>query len=252
MPKIIFISLIVFTLGCSGIRRTGRSAADISGRGDFTSAEILKSRNLTNNNFFIQKAEIDVSSEEMSGKFIASIKFVIPDKYLISVRSRTGIEVARILLSADTVLINDRINRKLYHGDPEVVNIRYGIPLDIMPILLGDYVSDSEQDNTIQKCSGGMIKVENYVKGMKVNYTVDCRKAKIVKAEQEGSMSNVITEIEYDDFGKIGNTLMPGLIRIMHVKTMTSLILRIGKTESPWEGNIDFIPGSRYELIELR
>lgn len=252
MPKIICISLIVLTLGCSGIRRTGRSAADISGGGNFISAEILKSRNLTNNNFFIQKAEIEVSTEEMSGKFIASIKFVIPDKYLISVRSRAGLEVARIFLSSDTVLINDRINRKLYHGDPEFVNIRYGIPLDIMPILLGDYISGNETDNQNMKCSGGMGKVENIVRGLKVNYTVDCRKAKIAKAEQEGSMRNVITEIEYYDFGKLGNIMIPGLIRIKHLRTKTSVILKIGKTESPWEGNINFIPGSRYELIELR
>lgn len=247
------ISLIIFTLlGCSGIKRAGRSAADISGGGDFTSDEILKSRNLTNNNFFIQKAEVEISTEEISGKFIASIKFVVPDQFLISIRSRTGIEVARMFLSDDTVLINDRINRKLYHGDPEFVNIKYGIPVDIMPILLGDYVSGNEQDSKPEKCSGGLTKLGSTVKGLKVNYTVDCRKAKIVKAEQEGSMSNIISEIEYDDFERIGNIIMPAFIKIRHMRTMSNLILRIGKIESPWVGSIDFIPGSRYELIELR
>ena len=40
---------------------------------------------------------------------MATIKYELPDKYLISIRSKAGIEAARIFITKDTVLINDRI-----------------------------------------------------------------------------------------------------------------------------------------------
>ena len=79
--------------------------------------ESTKNQNITNNGFFIQKAEIEIVTGEGKEKYLASIKFEKPDKYLISVKSRTGIEGARIYISNDSILVNDRINKKLYSGN---------------------------------------------------------------------------------------------------------------------------------------
>jgi hypothetical protein len=235
------------------IKKGYKSNDVISGRIESNSLmEGLEKQNLTNNSFFIQKAQIEVSSDEVNQKFNGSIKFVTPGKYLISLRSKAGIEAARIFLSDDTILINDRINRKLYYGKPEVLNRKYRISASVMPIVLGDYIKDNKSINENIPCSEGKLDLERFVNGLKIRYTVDCKKAKIILAQQKGSLNNVITEINYGDFIKTGDILTPAKIHIEYTKSMVNIDIRIEKIESPWNGNIEFIPGYKYELIELR
>jgi hypothetical protein len=235
------------------IKKGYKSNDVISGRIESNSLmEGLEKQNLTNNSFFIQKAQIEVSSDEVNQKFNGSIKFVTPGKYLISLKSKAGIEAARIFLSDDTILINDRINRKLYYGKPEVLNRKYGISSSLIPIVLGDYVKDNKSNNENIPCSEGKLDLESFVNGLKISYTVDCKKAKIILAQQKGSLNNVVTEINYGDFIKTGDILTPAKIHIKYIKSMVNIDIRIEKIESPWNGNIEFIPGNKYELIELR
>ena len=107
--------------------------------------ERIENQNLTKRNFFIQKAEIEILSEEENQKLIASIKFIYPDQYLISLKSKTGIEAARIFITDDTVLINDRINRKLYFGKPAQLKNKYGISPAVLPVVLGDFIKGNSK-----------------------------------------------------------------------------------------------------------
>ena len=75
--------------------------------------ESIIKNNLSKENFYIQKADIKVTQDNISVRFIASIKFRKPDSLLISVKSRTGIEAGRAFITKDTILINDRIKQKI-------------------------------------------------------------------------------------------------------------------------------------------
>ena len=61
-------------------------------------------QNITNTDFYIQKAEIEFTNKDNRQKFLCSIKYQRPDKYLISIKSRTGIEGARIYVSEDSII----------------------------------------------------------------------------------------------------------------------------------------------------
>jgi hypothetical protein len=48
-----------------------------------------------------------------------------------------------------------------------------------------------------------------------------------------------------------GNSLYPQNINIIDTQRNTSVIIKIDKITLPWEGKIEFIPGYRYELVQL-
>ena len=51
---------------------------------------MLNSKILQIQDFFIQKAEIEVINQDGKEKYLSTIKYEKPDKYLISIKSRTG------------------------------------------------------------------------------------------------------------------------------------------------------------------
>ena len=59
----------------------------------------------------------------------------MPDKFLISIKSHTGIEVARIFLTGDSIMINDRINKKLYYGSTSYLKNKYGLTTAVFPVI---------------------------------------------------------------------------------------------------------------------
>jgi hypothetical protein len=250
MSKIILIFLVIIVLGgCSATRKTGKTLS-VTSEGLVLSGEVLR-QNITGKSFFIQKAEVEFDSEELNGKFNAIIKYK-DDKYLISIKSKTGIEIARAFLSRDSILINDRINKKFIYGKPDWAAKRFGFSYEILPVLFGDYVTSNQSVTDTIKCVRYMTGVEARVKGVKLNYEIDCKNAKVRIAENEGSLNVVTAQIEYSDYIKTDGILVPSEIKIRNFKPEWSVQIKLGKIERPWDGAIEFIPGNKYELFELK
>lgn len=251
MRKIIFIfGLYILVSGCSVLKKESgqeKRPATLS-QGKFKLSG-LEEQNITGSNFFIQKAEIELDSDGENQKFLASIKFVCPDKYLVSLRSRSGIEAARIYITADTILVNDRINKSLYYGKPQVLARRYGISFDLLPVFFGDFIKGNDLSDKEIVCSGGNAVINCVVKGIPIEYTVDCDSRKVISAHKEGSMNSSYAELEYGNFISKGTGLLPSVISLNFNKTVIGI--KIIKVDSPWEGSIEFVPGNRYKLIEL-
>lgn len=242
--------LLIFITGCSAIKQRSNINYILSEelKGD-SLLEAVRKQNLTNRSFFIQKAEIDISLEKENLKLIASIKFSHPDKYLISLKSKTGIEAARIFITRDTVLINDRIKRKLYFGTPEHLKNKFGVPANILPVVFGDFIYEKRHNNERQYCIDGKIDLDYVTGGIKYRYIVDCNKRKTIIVTRESGFGNNLMEISYGNFINSYNGLTPARIRLSYEKSVIGI--KIGKIESPWNGSIEFIPGNRYDLIEL-
>lgn len=249
MSKIILVFLILISLsGCSGSRKTGKSLT-VTSEGIILSGDVL-TQNITGKSFFIQKVEVEFESEQLNGKFNAIIKYK-DDKYLISIKSKTGIEIARAFLSRDSIIINDRINKKIIYGKPDWAAKRFGFSYEILPILFGDYVTTNQDVTDTIKC-GYMTWIETRVKGVKLNYEIDCKNAKVRVAENEGSLNEVTAQIEYSDYIRTDGILVPSDIKIRNFKPEWTVQIKLGKIERPWNGEIEFIPGSKYELFELK
>jgi hypothetical protein len=210
--------------------------------------EITENQNITNHGFFIQKAEIEILTPDGKEKFIATIKFEGRDKYLISIKSRTGIEGARIYITKDTILINDRINKKLYYGTAEYLRLKYGVAENLLPLIFGDLLLEEKCKNNSIKCVDDKIKVNCLVKGIYINYIIDCKtgKTSMVSFGEQGISLN------YDKYFLLDSILVPRNIEFNSTMFNTLIKIKIVKVEAPWDGSVSFISGKGYELIELR
>lgn len=253
MRKVVFILFVtIFSISCSVIKSRKTVTDNVST--ESANEDVMErtiNQNITRNGFNIQKAEIDVYTSEGRQKVLGSLKFESPDKYLISIRSRTGIEAARIFISKDTILINDRINKRLYVGSPGYLKRKYGISAAVLPVVLGDVIGGKYSDDKRTDCLDGKLIVNGLIEGVKINYVIDCRKGKLISANPENSLNNDGLNIKYNNFRKDGNSLIPGQIDINDSNSSTTIEIRIIKIESPWTGDVNFIPGNKYEIVKL-
>jgi len=242
---------MIFFAGCSVIK-PGRNKNYVIPNNIISDKlfERIKKQNITLNNFYIPKAEIEISSQEGIQKVLGSVKFEKPDKYLISIKSNTGIEIARIFISDDTILINDRINRKQYYGSSHNLKSKYGITNSVLPALFGDYITDNLYENkTI--CTNDKLDDIGLIDGIKIKYIIDCKKGKIISAIPEKRMNEQNIEIKYSDFIKNDNVFSPRKIEINEFQKRIKININIKRIEPGWRGKVEFINGPRYELIPL-
>jgi hypothetical protein len=253
LRKIVIIFIVgIFIGGCSVTRKISNKAIENSKKlfsGNIL--ESIKNQNLTDSSFFIQKAELEVKTQTGKEKFICNIKFKSPDEYLISLKSRSGIEGARIYISKDTILVNDRINKKMYFGTSDFLKRKYGFAQSYLPLIFGDIVLDKNCEADQEKCSGDKLKILCSVNGVLLNYDIDCQKRKVILVNQVSNFVQGGLKIKYENFFKIGNILIPKIVEFGDSEFNTAIKIKILKVEYPWNGTIKFAPGKGYELIEL-
>jgi hypothetical protein len=250
---VILIILFVFCSGCSLLKnRTIRD--NLQNSEGIINCQYFKirSQNISLNSFFIEKADVFFKSQDNSQHLLASIKFKVPDKYLISLRSKTGIEAGRIYITRDSIFINDRINKKFYYGSSLFLTKKYGISGSWMPIVMGDLISPALRDTSDSKCIKGTRIIETSVKGYKLKYLADCTLFKVISTEIEGTVEKESVNLFFDKFKAINFRLYPKRIKIEDNKRNFFVTLSIVRILTDWKGEIDFIPGNRYERIPLQ
>lgn len=241
--------LLVLLSSCSVVRRSGTDITKTTGTNVLIIDDVID-KNLTNRGFNIVRAEVEVENGEESQKFIASVKFN-DGSYLVSLRSRAGIEAGRIFMTKDTILVNDRINRILYYGKPEHLRTLIGYPADLLPLVFGDLLVSEKRIDTL-RCMENQSYSNQVYQGMRLKYVIDCRLKKVREIEQEGSYNGNENVISFIDFEKEQSVTFPKSIKITNNRSGMVIIVKIDKIEVPWNDVIEFIPGNNYEKKELR
>lgn len=208
-------------------------------------------QNITQHSFYITKAEIEILSDNRSEEFLASIKFSKPDKYLISLKSKAGIEAVRILVTNDTILVNDRFNRTHYYGSAQNVYRKYRISNKLLSLIFGDYVDKQCIDNEHNMCENNVLNVKCTDRRTELNYQIDCKKEKVKELKFIDDYGRKEVEIAFTDFFEISGISIPGKIYIAGLMDIRMINITLKKVELPWEGNLDFVPGNKYQRIEI-
>lgn len=251
MPRITLILFITILIsGCSPLRRAG-IVSNISGNKEISIADIEK-LNLTNKDFIIQKAEIEIVIEDDSKKLTASLKYKTGGTYLLIIRSKAGIEAARFYFTKDTILINDRVNRKLYCASPGYLYNKYGISVDALPVLFGDYLNESKYDNPQVICKNGVSELKTRILEKDINYTIDCDIDKVKLAKLGNEQDENIILLSYGKFKQIDNSVFPVKIEMEDSYKKSVIRINIEKIDFTGVDKIDFIPGKDYEQVILK
>lgn len=222
--------------------------------GDTNSENVIQrviKQNVTSSGFFIQKAEIELITQNEKKKFLGSIKFEYPDKFLISLKSRTGIEGARIYINKDSIIVNDRINKKMYFGTALNLKRKFGLNQSVIPLIIGDMVVENRVNAGIGKCEDNRLKVDCNVRGVTTRYNIDCKRGKIDQVNLGNSNLKENININYSNFINLNSTLIPRIIDVENLQNNIKVRIKILKAEYPWNGDVRFVPGKGYEIIEI-
>jgi hypothetical protein len=249
---ILFISVLFFT-SCS-VSRLNSKGDIINDDIDSERIEIgnIEQQNLTSESFYIQKAEIKVLIKGERRNFIASVKFHKPDSFLISLRSNSGIEAARILLTSDSIIINDRINRTLLYGKKSDAVRKYGFSIHMVPLFLGDIIIREKERLESFECFQGSVNLDTYIDGFKINYSIGCNK-------QKSELTSIIREtdtkpiqLKFSDYIRLGDKYFARKVTMVNLNSFELVSIKFSKIEMNWHGVIEFIPGRNYEQVEIK
>jgi hypothetical protein len=213
--------------------------------------EETRKNNLSNDDFNVQRADVvlDVNGDEQ--KFIASFKYKVPGIWMISMKSNTGIEAARAWINADTVLINDRLHKKLYYGKSSTFEEKYGIPVKAIPVLMGDFIeADRKIENSIDCIEGTdeeVIQFEKFV----IEYVISCRENK-TRAAKILRHNKSAVQISYDKTKKDSDRKYPTKIIINDSEENIVIEIKIRNIDFKNIEKLDFIPGKGYEKVLLK
>lgn len=254
MRKVAFILLIIgLSTACSVFRKQGTAKTEaMESHAVVNLCESIENQNLTSRSFYIEKAKFRIRSEDGEKSGIGTVKFLLPDRFLITIKLNTGIEVARVYLTGDSIFVNDRFNKKLFYGSTSYLKEKYGLTTSLLPVILGDYVNDEKLDCNMIKCEKGQTNIEGMVKSLNVKYVMDCERGKSVLTIPEDRFKENVLEIRYSEFFKVDKINTPGKIEISDRQSNTTIEIHFEKLLTPWEGKIDFIPGKQYEKIRLQ
>lgn len=251
MRKIVVILLVLLLLDSCAISRKNSNSSDFAVAPDYGLSKSITSGNISKCSFFIERADIEYNSRGEVQNFMATIKYELPDKYLISIRSKAGFEAARIFITKDTVLINDRINQILYYGGVNVLSAKYGFEYSLIPVIFGDIIfPESDVMNNIN-CDGDVRNLATFIKGKKVLYRLDCKTNRLFKTIVQGNIQGSQISIDFTKYIKSDFGLHPSVISLKYPEKESNIKIRIKRVLYDYEGTIEFIPGAKYERREL-
>jgi hypothetical protein len=242
----------MFAAGCSLSRKAANLNDHLNESNE--SGNILENvarQNLTSAGFLVQKAEVEFNNQNGKQKFLATIRFEFPDKYLISLKSKTGLEGARIYISKDSLFVNDRINKKMYFGTTLNLTRKFGLNQSLLPLLFGDLVLEKYQKTLKEKCIDDKLEINFVIRGIDINYSIDCNYGKSSLVIVKSNYLQGGVKLTSKEYMKAGSILIPKVLEIEDSITNTKIRIRFIKIVYPWNGNVKFLPGKGYELIEL-
>lgn len=253
MRKIITILLLgILLTGCS---ITGKRKGGLLTDKVFIDSERfydeLKDDNLCSAGFYISRADIGVNTPALNIKLIATVKYKYPDSLFISLRTRSGIEAGRLLITDDTVLVNDRINRKIYYGDPKDIEKKYEVSSKEVFALFGDFIGKPVRNGNSVKCIDGLHYCETILEEYRLKYEIDCYIKKPYRTLITGPDESEI-EAFFTDFSKHGAKMVANSIKVTLDSGKGNFTADIKNIETNWVGDIGFKTGRNYRNVRIK
>ena len=141
----------------------------------------------------------------------ASYRVSIEKDNQILIRVSYLIEVARILVTRDSIFVQDKINKRLIACDFSIAESYTGLKADfemIQDLLLGNFHQIPDEINLSAESKNPLIFLGQKA-GTAFAYSIDPEINKVIKIKASNLSKNQASEIVYSDFEEIGGTQMP-------------------------------------------
>jgi hypothetical protein len=251
--KVLILTIALVSAGCGALKRKTAEDAVVSGA---YNAEMfldeVSDKNLTNESFYINKAEVHASVKGFNQNLILSVKFKRPDSAMFIIKAKIGLEIARALITNDTVIINDRLNKRLIVSGPEYFKRKYGLEPKLINMMFGDFLITPELDKNEINCQRNSSQID-FIKDQNIFLLrFDCDSKKLTEASIESIKERKKLEFFYSEFIKNSEVIYPEVIKIHISNEEMDVSIRIEKIDTNWNGNINFVPNTGYKRRVLR
>jgi hypothetical protein len=184
--------------------------------------EEVGNKNITNQGFRFDRIRVVMDSGGETRRFTASIRYDQKGTMLVSVRIIASIEVARIYLDSERIVILDRLNKIYTTGNTSEVLKKYGMKWDMIPLLFGDLPNGFVSAQRI-KCVNGTANL--MLEKGDDNYSADfeCSQGKLMNFS--GSSGIFSASISFQDFIEEANSVYPQSIFFREAKSVISMEL---------------------------
>lgn len=188
-------------------------------------------------NYLKIKSKVAFSSPDFSQTFPATIQ--VKKDSIIWVSVAVGLEVARGIITPDSAIFLDRLNRNVYQfGYQELSEFMgFNISFDLVQALLVGNMPIYVRDEDVVTENGGFITVKQNVGELEVENTIDAFKNKLTRVLAQRANAPNRLVITYADFTKTENGEIPQRIETrveklaVETETTTSINIEHNKFE---------------------
>lgn len=211
----------------------------------------VRRNNISEENFYVEKGDFSVIMNNKKTRYIFNAKYNKPDTYLISIRSNSGIEGVRVYLTKDTVLINDRIGKRLLYGKPKDLEKMSGLSYFMIKAVFGDLIINGDTLKGEKKRIDNQVIVIQQFQGKTWKSVIDPKIGKVESTVFSNRIQKEAIIFSYSKFGRSGKYI-PGIIDIEDLTNKVNVKLKLERIQILWKGEIEFIPGKGYTKEEIR
>ncbi|MEZ4829567.1 MAG: DUF4292 domain-containing protein [Bacteroidia bacterium] len=238
------LALVLLNLSaCKGLKNTSDTGSSTGWRAilEKTEAERIQFEDIS----ISGKAILNIPEANVSGMSVQYRMSILRDS-MIMIRVSKIVEVARILITRDSVLVLDKINKNFIACDFQLAEEYTGLDADfslLQDLILGHFhplplkFTPDKKTANIQTFRG------NY-SGTDFAYSIDTKLHKVVTIEAKNTLKNQESQINYRDFETNGGTEIP-MTTAISVSAPSNLSFEIQhKKVQVNSGDLSFVLGS--------
>lgn len=212
LPALLFTMIVS---SCAGLKRAATNGDSMGGSFEAKKfyGEVGK-LNLTGENFRFDRVKVESRNNDETIRFSGNIRYSKEGKILFSARTIGNIELARLYLDNERIIIVDRINRVYSTGNTSDYLERYGLSWNDIIILFGDLPQEVVQAGRV-RCENGFSESEAVIAGRKATITMDClnKKMKEISVTEGGNRLGELVAI-FSEIRSADNVVYPALVSV--------------------------------------
>lgn len=166
--------------------------------------------------YFSSKSKVKLKNTSKSFSSVVQTRIRKDSAIWISVAPAFGLEAARVLITKDSLLMINRLNREFFSYNYDQVDKEFGLPLSYgiieslftgnLPQEQGKIKARRKQEYFVQERKLGRLSLTN---------KVSRSSHKLEKTVVNDQVSNRTVDITYSNFKEVKENLIPGLISLV-------------------------------------
>ncbi len=248
----ILLCILLLTTACGSKKKLAKSGPALE------VVELINTVKQKELNFDTFSSKVDFSFQSKNNKNLklkATLRMKNDSLIWVSITPLLGIEVARALITPDTVKVINRINKEYFIGGFSYFNELLDMDLDfeiLQAILIGNSIPYTVSHETMLKIEEGLYHLSNLKRkeNEEIDYWISSENSKNHKFTYSDKTAKRFLIGEYADFTNIDGQLIPEKLNFeLQDANTTAVEIRYSRVSLDKFLNFSFNISSKYERV---